>query len=87
VSGGAALDGAIDVAVEQVAMPPESAPHVQPGPEKVNEVTPAGKVLAIVTMPLVAFGPELEALSANESGLPALTGLLEAVLVSDRSAN
>ena len=87
VSGGAELDAVIGVDVEQVATLPLSGPQVQPGPEKVNEVTPAGKVLEMVTVPLVASGPVLETLSVNDSELPALTGLLDAVLVSERSAD
>src|SRR3954470_5850468 len=70
---------------EQLAAPPNSGPQLQPVPENVNEVTPAGKVFVTIMM-LVGSGPALERPIANESGLPALTGLLDAVFVTDRSA-
>src|SRR5437588_683497 len=86
VSVGAEPPLAIDPA-EQLAAPPDSGPQVHPVPEKVNDVTPAGKVFVIATVPLVASGPLLLTTMANESGLPALTGLLEAVFVTDTSAD
>src|SRR3954468_19064822 len=86
VSVGAEPALAIEVAVEQVAVLPASDPHVHPVPEKVNDVTPDGKVFVTVTVPLVASGPLLLTTIANDSGLLALTGLLDAVLVIDRSA-
>src|SRR4051794_3957806 len=70
-SVGAEPAGAIEIAVEQVATPPESAPQVQPVPEKVNEVTPAGKVLETVIVPEAASGPALETTMENDSGFPA----------------
>src|SRR5207248_10323375 len=70
---------------EQLAAPPDRGPHVQPVPEKVNDVTPEGKVFVTVTM-LVGSGPAFETTIANERELPALTGLIEAVFVTDRSA-
>src|SRR3954462_8467533 len=73
VSGGAEPGGAIVVAFVQVATPPLSEPQLHPAPEKVNEVTPLGKVLETPTVPLVASGPALVTLIANDSGLPALT--------------
>ena len=40
--------------VWQLVTVPERGLHPQPGPEKVNEVTPAGKVFVMVIGPLVA---------------------------------
>src|SRR3954471_15974786 len=50
VSSGAEPAFGIDVPLVEVAVPPERGPHVQPVPEKVNAVTPDGKVFVTVTV-------------------------------------
>jgi hypothetical protein len=87
VSGVALPLAGIEVVDVQVMTDPESAPQLQPVPEPVAAVTPDGTVFETVIVPLVASGPALATLSTNDNGAPALTGLLEAVLVIDRSAD
>jgi hypothetical protein len=41
----------------QVIVPPDTGPQVQPEPDPVAPVTPAGSVSTTVTVPLIESGP------------------------------
>jgi hypothetical protein len=87
VSEGALPLAGIEVVDVQVMTDPESAPQLHPMPEPVAAVTPEGTVFETVIVPLVASGPLLKTLSTNDNAAPALTGLADAVLVIERSAD
>jgi hypothetical protein len=74
-----ALEPTASDAREHDTASPET-PHVQPEPDAVMLLTPAGNVSEIVTL-LAAFGPALLAVSVQVIGLPASTGFGVAVFV------
>src|SRR5207237_10560345 len=55
-----------------VIVPPAGAPHVQPVPEPLAAVTPAGSVSTTVIVPTVGSGPLLMTLIGELSGAPAI---------------
>src|SRR5712692_2040500 len=42
---------------EHMMIPPDGAPHVQPDPDPLAALTPAGSVLLTLVVPLVGSGP------------------------------